>query len=210
MTEDVAAEPRALELLEHAKATFASKGFDGASMQDLARAAGMSASNFYRYFPSKGAIIEALVEREIDEVRAKFAEVMRAPDPLAAFRRIVRERLETCDDAHDGPLWVEIEAAAARKPEFAALMGRMEAEVTRNLLAVFARIARLDEAEAEARFAAHARMILILVQGVMMRCGQQNPTPPDSELAALVTRLIEHTLSEIVAAAPRVDAALPS
>ena len=43
---------RTESILEGAKRAFAEKGFDGASMQDIARAAGMRAGNFYRYFPS--------------------------------------------------------------------------------------------------------------------------------------------------------------
>ena len=44
-------EDRSTGILEAARRAFAEKGFDGASMQDIARAAGMSAGNFYRYFP---------------------------------------------------------------------------------------------------------------------------------------------------------------
>ena len=54
---------RSADLLSRVKGVFAAKGFDGASMQDLARAAGISAGNFYRYFPSKNAIIEAMTIR---------------------------------------------------------------------------------------------------------------------------------------------------
>ena len=108
-------------------------------MQDLARAAEMSAGNFYRYFPSKNAIVEAIIERELDVVRGEFSKVIEADDPLAAFRGMVRHRIETPDDC-EGQIWVEMEAAAARRPEIAALFGRMEAEITRALVAVFARI----------------------------------------------------------------------
>ena len=52
--------PREYEILDNIRHTFAEKGFDGASMQDLARAAGMSVGNFYRYFPSKAAMVEAI------------------------------------------------------------------------------------------------------------------------------------------------------
>ena len=52
-----AAEERSHEILASIRQAFAEKGFDGASMQDLARAAGMSVGNFYRYFPSKAAIV---------------------------------------------------------------------------------------------------------------------------------------------------------
>ena len=53
------ADIRSTEILASVRQTFVEKGFDGASMQDLARAAGMSVGNFYRYFPSKAAIIQA-------------------------------------------------------------------------------------------------------------------------------------------------------
>ncbi len=45
---------RQMDILEAVHSTFVEKGFDGASMQDLARAAGMSVGNFYRYFEFEG------------------------------------------------------------------------------------------------------------------------------------------------------------
>ncbi len=209
MVTDTAAEPKALEILESVKGIFASKGFDGASMQDLARAADMSAGNFYRYFASKNAIIEAIIQRELDRVCSEFADVIGSPDPLIAFRAMVRHHLEGTD-ACDGQIWVEIEAAAARRPDVAALVGRMEAEITRALVAVFARIADVPVAVAEARFAAHAKLIVMLVQGVSLRCatGAGDPADvPDRELAALVVRVIENILGEIAGSVPSPAAA---
>ena len=77
------------EILDRIKGIFAQKGFDGASMQDLARAAGMSAGNFYRYFPSKNAIIGALVQRDLDRMAEDFARILAAPDPRAAVQQAV-------------------------------------------------------------------------------------------------------------------------
>lgn len=202
MTDQSAAEPRALEILESAKIIFASKGFDGASMLDLAQAAGMSAGNFYRYFPSKNAIIEAIIERELATMRAEFAEVIQSPDPLATFRDLVRRHLETINETH-GPIWCEIEAAAARRPEAAALLGRMEAAIIDNLVAVFARIGDMPQAEAALRFSAHARLVVMLVQGVSMHSAAYGGAPkqtPDRALGALVSRVIEGMLAEVAAA----------
>ncbi len=84
----VPADPRVDAILVQARHAFVEKGFDGASMQDLARAAGMSAGNFYRYFPSKAALVEALVNRDLEEVEREFAEVWPRPDQFmrsAAF-----------------------------------------------------------------------------------------------------------------------------
>ena len=76
---------KAQAILAQARAAFVEKGFNGASMQDLARAAGMSAGNFYRYFPSKAAIVEALIARDLAEVEAHFQAVVASPDPLLAL-----------------------------------------------------------------------------------------------------------------------------
>ena len=96
---------RGAEILGRIRTAFAEKGFDGASMQDLARAAGMSVGNFYRYFPSKAAIVVAMVSRDMAEVAENFAAVLKDADPLVALRRKLEERisLEAC--AEDGPLW---------------------------------------------------------------------------------------------------------
>jgi AcrR family transcriptional regulator len=75
------ASQRALDILDKVKSVFAFNGFDGASMQDLAQATQMSVGNFYRYFPSKNAIITALVERDLKEIEAVFQTVRAASEP---------------------------------------------------------------------------------------------------------------------------------
>ena len=110
------------EILMHARHAFVEKGFDGASMQDLARAAGMSAGNFYRYFPSKAALVAALIARDLQEIDGIFRAIIASPDPLAAFRAGLRVRLiEKCEG--DARLWAEIAATASRKPEVTAALG---------------------------------------------------------------------------------------
>ena len=202
MTADTAElEPRIIEILASIKSIFASKGFDGASMQDLARAAGMSAGNFYRYFPSKDAIVEAIVERELDQVRVEFEALISSPQPLEALSALAQRRFEKNDDCAS-QIWAEIEAAASRRPEFAVILGRMEAEVMRCLVLVFARVTGLSEATASRRFSAHARLIILLVKGMSLRAATTDPGHsghPDPELAALVGATIQRTLTEIAA-----------
>jgi AcrR family transcriptional regulator len=192
-------EPRTAEILERIKAVFAAKGFDGASMQDLARSAGMSAGNFYRYFPSKNAIVEAIVTRDLDSVEADFASIMQAPSPLEALRLKLRERMQTFADDHEGPLWAEIEAAAARRIEIAEIASRMELGVIRHLLRVFAAIAGVSQAEAEVRYTAHAQLVVMLFKGASMTCGQTLGAAPSPALNALVLRMMDQLLDEIAA-----------
>lgn len=205
LTETDVSNPRTGEILDRIKGIFAQKGFDGASMQDLARAAGMSAGNFYRYFPSKNAIIGALVQRDLDRMAEDFARILAAPDPRAAVQQAVRHRLETVEE-EEGALWAEIEAAAARRPEIARMHERMEEEIQRQITRIFARVAGIDLAEAERRHAAEAQLILLMVKGAAVQsCGAGRCTaaPPSPALHALVLRIVDQLLGEAAAARPQ-------
>ena len=52
------------QILDGARKVFLADGFDGASMNDVARAAGVSKGTLYVYFDSKEALFEALVRSE--------------------------------------------------------------------------------------------------------------------------------------------------
>ncbi len=56
---------RRAALVERAAALFAKKGFDGASLADLARACKVSKALLYHYFPSKEAILFEVMESHI-------------------------------------------------------------------------------------------------------------------------------------------------
>lgn len=192
-------DPRTGAILDQIKVAFAAKGFDGASMQDLARAAGMSAGNFYRYFPSKNAIVEAMITRDLDQIQADFARVLQADDARAALLAGLRQRIETRFD-DKGPLWTEIEAAANRNHDVGEMAQRMQTEVSRLLIKVFARLAGIAEAEAEQRFQAHAALLIILIRGTAKQTchfsGARLIEAPD-DLPPLVMRMVEQLLDEI-------------
>jgi AcrR family transcriptional regulator len=52
------------QVMEGAREIFMSEGFDAASMNDIARAAGVSKGTLYAYFDSKEALFEALIREE--------------------------------------------------------------------------------------------------------------------------------------------------
>jgi len=54
------------QIIVGAHAVFLALGFDAASMNDIARAAGVSKGTLYVYFNSKEALFEAIVEQECD------------------------------------------------------------------------------------------------------------------------------------------------
>ncbi len=194
-------EAREAEILESIRTTFAAKGFDGASMQELARAAGMSVGNFYRYFPSKAAMVEAIIRRDIADVEVKFAEVLGAADPQAALRKALHERVaEECSGCVDGVLWAEINAVAARKSDIAAVVRTKEAEVTTFLIRAFGHMTGLSAEAAQDRFGSHAAMLVMLVKATAIQGRLHADQPHRDGLLALIHRIIDVILSEVASA----------
>jgi len=54
------------QIVEGARAVFLAQGFDAASMNDIARAAGVSKGTLYVYFKHKEELFEAIVEQECE------------------------------------------------------------------------------------------------------------------------------------------------
>ena len=187
-------EERSLEILGSIRQAFAEKGFDGASMQDLARAAGMSVGNFYRYFPSKAAIVEAMCGYDLAEIQADFAEIQTSDKPMACLRDRILAHFDE-DSLKDGQLWAEITAAAIRKPEIGAAARQMEETITRLLCAIFAKITRRSMEDACHRYEGQCQVLVMLVKAMAMRTAQCGPARP--ALAAQVVAVIDRILTEI-------------
>jgi AcrR family transcriptional regulator len=72
-------------VLEAAKEAFTKSGAD-ASLEDIAKQAGVGAGTLYRHFPTRDALLEAVYRTEVEKLAAaeqKFAETM---PPIEALR----------------------------------------------------------------------------------------------------------------------------
>jgi AcrR family transcriptional regulator len=188
------AEERSYEILGSLRHAFAEKGFDGASMQDLARAAGMSVGNFYRYFPSKAAIVEAMCRLDLREIERDFAEIMTSRDPMTALRAKILEHIN--GECHkDGQLWAEITAASIRKAEIASASARMEEEIVANIATVFAHITGRKPDEAIRRYRGQCQVLVMLVKATTIRSSQHGPA--DAEFAGQIHRIIDQILTDV-------------
>lgn len=192
------ADQRSAEILESARRAFAEKGFDGASMQDIARKAGMSVGNFYRYFPSKAGIVEALIALDMAEMEQDFAAILIHPDPLQALRVTIERKITEAECQGDGKIWAEITAAALRKPEIGEIAYRMEQGIVAHLLTIFAHAGKVSVVEAQTRWTAHAHLLVMMVKA----CAMQSPdNPTTADLTRLVLRNINRTLDDIATSA---------
>lgn len=188
------AEERSLEILASIRQAFADKGFDGASMQDLARAAGMSVGNFYRYFPSKAAIVEAMCSYDLAEIQGEFAEIQSSEAPMASLRDRILVHFQ--DEAtQDGQLWAEITAAAIRKPEIGIASLQMEEAIIGLMTTIFARATGRSPLEARQRYLGQCQLLVMLVKAMAIRTAQCGAASP--ALAAQLVAVIDRVLAEI-------------
>ena len=72
-------------LLQEAKAAFSEKG-SGASLDEIARAAGVGIGTLYRHFPTRDALIEAVYHQEIEQLVDAATELAKTHAPLPALR----------------------------------------------------------------------------------------------------------------------------
>jgi TetR/AcrR family transcriptional repressor of mexJK operon len=82
--------PKCAQVLEGARKVFMDRGYEGASVDEIARAAGTSKATLYSYFPDKRQLFEAVMQAEC----GRTGEVLPtgpADEPLeAALRRMAR------------------------------------------------------------------------------------------------------------------------
>jgi len=72
-------------ILEVAKATFTRSG-PNASLDDIAREAGVGAGTLYRHFPTRDALIEAVYRTEVEKLAAAERRLAAAMSPIEALR----------------------------------------------------------------------------------------------------------------------------
>lgn len=189
------ADVRSAGILSSVRQAFLDKGFDGASMQDLARAAGMSVGNFYRYFPSKAAIIHALIDHDADVVQRDFAAILTSDQPMATLRHVIQIRLTAEADADDLALWTEVEAASRHSAEIAQAAQRMEMDVLGNFLSVFSADTGLSLAEVRLRYSNTASFLLVMIKAAScLSCA----SPIDHQaVRTMILRSINLALDEV-------------
>jgi AcrR family transcriptional regulator len=80
-------------VLEAAKAVFSAGGPE-ASLEAVARRAGVGIGTLYRHFPTREALFEAVYRREVAHLADLAEELRSAPVPVEALRRWLRSNVE--------------------------------------------------------------------------------------------------------------------
>jgi AcrR family transcriptional regulator len=118
-------EARRQKILDSAMACFTENGVHPTSVNDIARAAGMSIGGLYRYFHSKHQIVEELFSRSDDQNRSGTA-----PDRLEEILDEGFARFGHPNAAATVKLSLAMHAEAARDPLIAELLAAQLEQVT--------------------------------------------------------------------------------
>jgi AcrR family transcriptional regulator len=103
------------QLLVVAAEVVAEEGAD-ASLRDIARRAGVGLGTLYRHFPTRDALLEALLRTGFDELTTRAAELEAVSTPEDALVSWLREFV-ACADAYQGV--TDLMATAIEDPESA-------------------------------------------------------------------------------------------
>src|SRR6478609_7719805 len=77
----LSAEDRRAAILDAALEVFSRRGYNGASIDEIATAAGISKALIYEHFPSKKDLHVSLLERHVGEIFERLAQSAATPEP---------------------------------------------------------------------------------------------------------------------------------
>ncbi|HKN27176.1 MAG TPA: TetR/AcrR family transcriptional regulator [Roseiarcus sp.] len=179
------ADERRERILEAAEQAFAAHGFHAATMQDVAQAAGMSAGNLYRTFPSKEAIVEGLCARDQQERIDNFAHLADSGSVFAAFGAALRDYIAS-RSRQKASLIVEIWAEAQRNPAVAAMSRAVDTGVLGQIEGMIEMAKAKGEAAPSVDAASAACFIFTYVGGILKRLALE----PDFDAEAEADRAL--------------------
>ena len=176
-------------VLRGAASVFAQKGYDGASIAEIAAEAGVSSGAIYAHFSSKAELFAATLQaRGPVEMERLLALGGEAAHPARVFREpgihLARRRPE------DGSLLVEAIVAAKRHPEVAALLLSAFVERETGIAELIGAGQEAQLVDARIRPAAAARFMMMLVLGSLLVAAVDLPPVDEGEWTALIDDLV--------------------
>jgi AcrR family transcriptional regulator len=186
------------QILSAAMKCFVENGFHGSSMAELAKRAGMSVGHIYHYYESKDAIIEAIVDRDIEEAPGMLDAFSGADDLVAAMMDRLDETVERHLDRDRAALRLEMLAEAARNPRIAKKLHSADAAARNRLIqALTGRLPSLGPGEVADRVEATAAIF----QGLIVRA-VHNPDLDRDAFVRTMRLVLRELLTNDTSAAP--------
>ena len=127
-------------ILDTAAALFAKNGFPRTSISELAKACNCSKALLYHYYPSKEAILYALLDTHLERLRRITEQALAAStEPEAQFRTLVQASMTVYSEARDKHV-VLMNDLSCLPPEQREAIRHVERDITALVADLLARL----------------------------------------------------------------------
>lgn len=169
-TDPAIALARREQILSAAAECFRRKGYHGAGMAEISKTAGMSAGHIYNYFESKEAIIESIIEKDMEEMFSIFQKFEDHPgDVLAALLDGLNIGVQRHMDTGSCVIDLDMMAEAGRNIKVATLLRETDIQARGRMRQLLASersaLKDIDELELESRI----NVIFSMMAGLLLR-----------------------------------------
>lgn len=178
------------KILRAAEALFVERGFHQTGMAAICEAVGMSPGALYRYFPSKTAIIKAIVEEERAGTMAILDHLAGADDFRATVTTVLVETIIAVSDESYARLALEIAAEGARNSEIAEIIAAAERDAHERLRDLITAAQTRGEIGRDVTPAAAATILFMLIDGAVTLSAATSRVP-GAQLRPVLERAVD-------------------
>ncbi len=186
-------EARCNALLDAAARCFAQSGFVATRTADICLLADMSAGNLFHYFPSKQAVLLALIAREGLEIQQAMDQLLLQQAPLLALQGFLQHVCQLAEDPNYTGLALEIAALSHRDAEVAQQARHNDQLLRSGLAALVRQASDLGLTRAELCADQAATWLAALIDGLFTRIAVDPQFAPQTQ-APMLQQLALHLL----------------
>lgn len=208
LTRSERGEQKLAQILEGARAVFLADGYEGASVDDIARSAGISKATLYRHFPDKTALFSAVLSQECLAQAALHPEICYQDRPIGEFLlSLARDVLNFSLGEFGQGIFRIVVAETARFPHIGRTFYDTGSEMNRIRLAPALAMAtrRGELVDLDPDYAAHVFYGICKADLFHRRLFQIGDMPSEAEIEAHARRTVDTFLRAF--GAPPVSAA---
>ena len=118
-------ERRVVELLEAAASVMAERGYDAATMTEIAERANSSIGSLYQYFPNKEAVVQALRKKYVEELEERWVPLVAQASRMSLKQLVDRLFDMIIDYIEKRPAYLPLQGAAGSYRRDAASRNRL-------------------------------------------------------------------------------------
>jgi AcrR family transcriptional regulator len=184
---------RAAQILEAAREVLVEAGYTQFSLRNIAAAAGIHLSNLQYYFPTRAAVIKALLDYVVQDYNAHYEERFRnlPPDPEARFTATIAYLVEDIGNPETRRFFIQLWALleSSDPSGVGKLLNKLYAPHIENLAQ---HVSALNPGLSRASRQQRAAMIAAMIDGMMLMLGDADlhTRPGQPRIAAIMRQEI--------------------